>query len=190
MTKFHARIHPPELDITRILHYKSFVRRNSFLRCGLGCDTLQNVAVCRSTPSGAPRVMMKQPRISIGERLDQTKGFGPGFDFMRVFLAMGVLITHASNLLTWHGVDPLWFFDFSILPMFFALSGFLVTASAMRLTLPNFLVHRGARILPALITEITLSALLLGPLLTIYPLSQYFSDARFFRYFLNIFGLI
>jgi peptidoglycan/LPS O-acetylase OafA/YrhL len=134
--------------------------------------------------------MMQQPKISIGQRLDQTKGFGPGFDFMRVFLAMGVLISHASNLLTWRGVEPLWFFDFSILPMFFALSGFLVTASAMRLTLPNFLVHRGARILPALITEITLSALLLGPLLTIYPLSQYFSDTRFFKYFLNIFGVI
>lgn len=129
---------------------------------------------------------------SIGQRLDDMKGFGPGFDFMRIFLAMGVLVTHAANLVVGDGLTktPWWFFEFSILPMFFALSGFLVTASAIRLSLPDFLVHRGARIIPALLVEITLSALVLGPLLTNLPLREYFSDPQFFIYFLNIVGVV
>ena len=46
------------------------------------------------------------------------------------------------------------------------------------------------RIAPALVVETTLSALTLGPLLTILPLSAYFSDPRFFQYFGNIIGEI
>ncbi|WP_395698216.1 acyltransferase family protein [Methylocella sp.] len=130
--------------------------------------------------------------VSIGQRLDSLKGFGPGFDFMRIALAMGVLISHAGNLAIGDGLKqtPFWFVEFSILPMFFALSGFLVTASAMRLNLRDFLIHRGVRIVPALFVEISLSALILGPLLTTVPLREYFSDPMFFSYFLNIFGII
>jgi peptidoglycan/LPS O-acetylase OafA/YrhL len=76
-------------------------------------------------------------------------------------------------------------------PAFFALSGFLVTGSALRLraTVP-FLTFRVLRILPALLVEVTLSAIVLGALFTRLPLSTYFSDPQFFRYFGNIVGLI
>ncbi len=77
-----------------------------------------------------------------------------------------------------------------LLPAFFALSGFLVAASLERNTLSAFLIFRGLRIVPALAVEITLSALILGPILTTVPLSSYFSDSRFIKYFLNVFGLV
>jgi peptidoglycan/LPS O-acetylase OafA/YrhL len=46
------------------------------------------------------------------------------------------------------------------------------------------------RILPALFVEVTLSALILGPMFTRLPLMSYLNDPQFFRYFGNIVGLI
>lgn len=76
-----------------------------------------------------------------------------------------------------------------LVPMFFALSGFLVTASALRLrNTGTFLAFRALRIFPALAVEVTLSALVLGPLLTVLPLITYFSDPKTWHYFGNIIG--
>ena len=41
-----------------------------------------------------------------------------------------------------------------------------------------------------LLTEVSLSALVLGPLLTTWPLGDYFSDPNFFRCFGNVVGHI
>ncbi len=77
----------------------------------------------------------------------------------------------------------------SYLPMFFALSGFLVTGSALRTQrLIPFLGLRVLRLLPALLVEVTLSAIILGSIFTTLPLSQYYSSAGFWNYFLNIIG--
>jgi peptidoglycan/LPS O-acetylase OafA/YrhL len=73
--------------------------------------------------------------------------------------------------------------------MFFTVSGFLVAGSLERCrTLVSFVGLRVIRIYPALAVETTLSALLLGPALTVYPLSSYFTDHQFFTYLLNITG--
>ena len=73
--------------------------------------------------------------------------------------------------------------------MFFALSGFLVAGSLERTkALPTFFGLRVLRIIPALAFEVTLSALLLGPMLTTYTMEQYFSSYLFYGYFLNITG--
>lgn len=78
---------------------------------------------------------------------------------------------------------------FSWVGMFFALSGFLVIGSAYRTaTIRKFFVARFMRIVPALSVEVTLAALVLGPLLTALPLGLYFTDPQFFRYFGNIVG--
>lgn len=80
-------------------------------------------------------------------------------------------------------------FDDVLVPMFFALSGFLVTASAFRTkSIKAFFIFRGLRIFPALCTEVSLSALVLGPSLTVLALRDYFSDSKFFEYFGNIVG--
>ena len=137
---------------------------------------------------------------SVGRQLEDHKGVGPGFDAVRIGLAFLILYIHCSLL----NPDPAleaapafpyapfarWAVDFAALPMFFALSGFLVAASVERLPLGQFLTNRALRIFPALGVEITLSALILGPLLTSVALGQYFSDPAFYKYFLNILGSI
>ncbi|USI74329.1 acyltransferase [Sphingomonas morindae] len=78
---------------------------------------------------------------------------------------------------------------FSLVGAFFALSGFLVTGSAIRTqSVVTFFTNRALRILPALSVEVTLSALILGPALTSFALGHYFSDPLFARYFWNIVG--
>lgn len=82
-------------------------------------------------------------------------------------------------------------FTLSHVPMFFALSGFLVAGSAVRTrNLVKFLGLRVLRILPALFVEVLLSAVILGAVFTTLPLNQYFSSAGFWRYFYNIIGYI
>lgn len=129
--------------------------------------------------------------MTIDERLKEVNGFGPGFDILRVALAISILGIHAEAVV---GTPPLlakiWMFGYSALPMFFALSGFLVAGSAQRLALAPFVLNRASRILPALAVEICLSALVLGPLVTEVGWADYFSDQKFFRYFFNIAGWI
>lgn len=74
--------------------------------------------------------------------------------------------------------------------MFFALSGFLITGSAMRLSLRDFIINRGLRIVPALLVEVVLSAIVLGAIFTTLPLSEYFLSYGFWRYFGNIVGVV
>jgi peptidoglycan/LPS O-acetylase OafA/YrhL len=148
-----------------------------------------------------------QPRRSFGEVLDRQNGMSAGFDVLRWGLALLIFYGHCkwlagSGVISvpseavgsladrgWSGWRrPL---QVSLVPMFFALSGFLVTASALRVReVSSFLTLRALRIFPALAVEVTLSALLLGPLLTALILSDYFSGWAFWRYFGNIFGLV
>lgn len=77
----------------------------------------------------------------------------------------------------------------ALVPMFFALSGFLVSGSAFRTTeLRRFLGLRALRILPALVVEVVLSALILGPFFTTVALDLYFKSPLFWSYWLNIIG--
>jgi peptidoglycan/LPS O-acetylase OafA/YrhL len=126
---------------------------------------------------------------SIGEVLDRHKGYGPGFDALRVVLALSILWYHSfviTGAMHEVGKSSLWYFSYMRMPMFFALSGFLVAASALRTNLHQFLLNRLARIIPALAVCTLLCALVIGPIFTTYRLAEYFTDARFYRYFANI----
>ena len=130
---------------------------------------------------------------TLGSALDEQKGFGQGFDFLRIFLASGIIAWHTVQLsghLEMARASAFWFSEYMLVPMFFALSGFLVAGSSMRLSAKNFLLNRAARIVPALVADIVFAALLIGPLVTTLPASLYFTDATFFSYFLNIAGWI
>jgi peptidoglycan/LPS O-acetylase OafA/YrhL len=125
------------------------------------------------------------------------KGTTSGFDYMRLILAFAVVMWHSAG--TSYGLDSVDIISrgwvgypvFMIMPLFFALSGFLVSTSLLRSrTLVVFMGLRGLRIFPALCVEIFLSALLIGPLLTSVHLKTYFSDHDFHTYFLNILGEI
>lgn len=120
-----------------------------------------------------------------------------GFDYLRLFLSISVLAWHSAGIV--YGRDqsfflagsPLGYLTFLILPMFFALSGFLVASSLVRSrTLIEFLGLRILRLVPALAVEICLSALVLGPIMTSFNTQSYFTDYEFVSYFLNIVGLI
>jgi peptidoglycan/LPS O-acetylase OafA/YrhL len=118
-----------------------------------------------------------------------------GFDYMRVALALLIICLHSGEI-SYGPRDPadiyasIWRAPAAALvPMFFALSGFLVAGSLERSRhLLTFLGLRALRIVPALAGEVVLSALILGPLLTTYSLHDYFTDPRFFVYFRNIVG--
>ncbi len=131
--------------------------------------------------------------MSFGEIMRNNRGLGPGFDFLRLALALSVVLFHSFQLsygYTWQS-GPFAAVISLIVPAFFALSGFLVAGSMVRVKLVRtFLLFRLLRILPALAVEITLSALILGPIVTSLPLREYFSDPQLSSYFANVVGFI
>lgn len=125
----------------------------------------------------------------------QINGRTTGFDYIRIVLSMSIILWHGIPLSYGQAVELLWWggpvgtIMHFVLPMFFALSGFLVAGSLDRCrTLVMFFGLRVLRIVPALAVEVTLSALLFGPLLTGFTLKHYFSDPSFAHYFLNMIG--
>ncbi len=130
---------------------------------------------------------------TFGAAMERAGGVTAGFDYLRLALAFSVLMFHSA--LSTYGKDD-WLWDFpkrgfvtAILPMFFALSGFLVSGSLVRCTsIRDFLTARVFRLAPALMVEVFLSALILGPLVTTLPLRDYFSDTLLYKYFYNMLG--
>jgi peptidoglycan/LPS O-acetylase OafA/YrhL len=133
---------------------------------------------------------------SVDDVLKQHRGVGPGFDFWRVSLSTGVILLHSFHVTvgTVEGGEMISFlgpFFAAMLPIFFGVSGFLVTGSALRTgKVTTFLAFRALRIVPALAAVTTLSAVVLGPFVTTYPLHRYFTSHTFFSYFANIVGAI
>jgi len=163
----------------------------ALLQFSLG-ERLMNSAVRQVSDSAGKRF------VSIGAVLDRTNGIGQGFDTLRIILSIAILCWH--SIVTSYGREaelPFWTNPLtggivtSLLPIFFALSGFLVMGSAVRTkSLKVFLAARGLRILPALATEVTISAVILGSLVTSLSLSEYFANAGFFQYFGSLIGKI
>src|ERR1700712_1667460 len=137
-----------------------------------------------------------KPR-TIGDSLNQAKGYTQGFDFMRIALAIAVLVYHSVLSSYGHDADAAiwtgWWraIPSPILPAFFALSGFLVAGSLFRVrSLPQFLSLRVLRVVPALFVQVFLSAIVLGPIVTTFPLADYFAGRYFWSYWANTFGWI
>ena len=152
--------------------------------------------------------------MTLKEALDEHKGIGPGFHFLRHFLSVLIILWHCRQIVYWtHSAEILaaqgqinigtsraldWNLEDVVRPgvhalvgTFFALSGFLVAGSALRTgSMGRFFANRSLRIFPALGVETLLSALILGPIVTEYSMWAYFTDYDFYRYFGNIFGFI
>ena len=132
---------------------------------------------------------------TIGSVLEEQKGIGPGFLLLRMLLAISVIYVHGSLLdgaaaaEQWWPYGARWALNNFAVPMFFVMSGFLVTGSMMRSRVDEFLVNRLVRLVPGLIGVILVSALVLGPLVTTASLSGYFGDRSFYTYLLNAVGL-
>ncbi|RWB32756.1 MAG: acyltransferase [Mesorhizobium sp.] len=134
----------------------------------------------------------------ISDQLIRAENRPSGFDYLRLFLSIGVLLTHSIDICYgWHASLVIWLWRgplhpmfYFIVPSFFALSGFLVAGSLERNTIPAFLTLRFIRIFPALCVEVLISALFLGTLLTSLSLRDYFSHPEFWRYLGNIVGWV
>lgn len=132
--------------------------------------------------------------FSLADQLALSRNRPAGFDYMRISLAAAIICVHGANVTL--GLDRAMeivshfrMVNAMLLALFFALSGFLVTASLLRCkSLISFIGLRVLRIVPALVVETTLSAIILGPIFTEMPLTQYFVDSKFHVYFLNIVG--
>jgi peptidoglycan/LPS O-acetylase OafA/YrhL len=133
---------------------------------------------------------------TVNDRLLATNHRPAGFDYLRIFLSLSIVAFH--SVVTSYGFEAEhWFWGgpirpliFVLVPSFFALSGFLVAGSLERNDLPCFLTLRVLRIFPALVVEVALSGLIIGPLLTTWSLHDYFNNRKFFSYFGNLFGWI
>ena len=132
---------------------------------------------------------------TVSEILLRTKYRPSGFDYMRIVLSTMVIVSHSflfcygldTFYAVWDGPAKIVFKP--IVPMFFCLSGFLVSGSMERCrTLVSFIGLRIIRIYPALAVEVLLSAFLVGPLVSTLPLNEYFSGQEFALYMLNIIG--
>lgn len=111
------------------------------------------------------------------------------FDAIRIVAALSVLISHHFALLGQFEPSVLQvntLGGFSVL-IFFAISGYLVTASWYNdPNLLRFAQRRALRIFPAYIAVIILTAYVLGSFLTTLPLGDYLSHKLTFSYLSNI----
>jgi peptidoglycan/LPS O-acetylase OafA/YrhL len=132
---------------------------------------------------------------TLAARLASTDGRPSGFDYLRIVLALSIVAFHSAITAGGKSADTaLWASPLqpllrAILPMFFALSGFLVAGSLERCrTLVSFLGLRVIRIYPALMVEVLLSALIIGPGVTRLSSGAYFGGSEFRHYLLNMTG--
>jgi peptidoglycan/LPS O-acetylase OafA/YrhL len=117
----------------------------------------------------------------------RSRGRDNAFDALRLLGATLVLVSHSFVLA---GVAEPKLGDSSLgvvgVEIFFAISGFLVTASWLSdPRLRAFLAKRALRILPALVATLAVSAFLLGPLLTTLGVGSYLGGTGMLTYVLD-----
>lgn len=134
---------------------------------------------------------------SLQDRMVATQGKSSGFDYLRLGLALIIVAYHTAVVTGGEAAQqrvlasglghPIRL----LLPLFFALSGFLVAGSLQRCAnIGVFLGLRALRIFPALAVDTLFCALVLGPIVTTMAVSAYAADPTFHAYFLNILGII
>ena len=128
---------------------------------------------------------MRKP-VVVAERAE---GRDNNFNLLRMIAASAVLVSHAYPLsLGRDAIEPLltstgYKLGTTAVTIFFAVSGFFITKSFdRRNSIPDFLLARVARIYPALIVVLMLSAFILGPIFTVLPVGQYFSNLHTWTY--------
>ncbi len=106
------------------------------------------------------------------------------FNLLRMVAACAVVWSHAYPVaFGTNAVEPMvaaFGIDLGSIAVltFFAISGYFVSQSFCRTSLVEFGVARSLRIFPGLIVCLTLTVLVLGPLVTTSSLAEYFSDPR------------
>ncbi|MBY0407302.1 MAG: acyltransferase [Rickettsiales bacterium] len=132
---------------------------------------------------------------SLAQRLEETNQRPSGFDYMRLVLSTMVMVFHTIVICSGFEAQDAFLHTayrpvFSmVVPMFFAVSGFLVAGSLDHCkSLVSFLGLRVLRIIPGLAGLTFFTALVVGPVFTTWPLSQYFAEYEFRSYLLTAVG--
>jgi peptidoglycan/LPS O-acetylase OafA/YrhL len=135
--------------------------------------------------------------MTFQDRINASGGKPSGFDYMRLILALSVIGFH--SIVTGYGSEaqrdfvgtPFGRIFLLVLPMFFALSGFLVAGSLERSKgLVTFLGLRAFRIFPALMVDTLFCGLVIGLFFTTLPWYQYLLHEDFLRYLGNAVGVV
>ncbi|MDY7000918.1 MAG: acyltransferase [Thermodesulfobacteriota bacterium] len=112
------------------------------------------------------------------------------FNLMRIIAAWLVLVTHSYGLLGLKSHEPLVRCGSNIplgylgLHMFFIISGFLISMSYhRRRTALAFIEARLLRIFPGLFFALLFCIFVIGPIVTSYPLAEYYSDKTWLKFF-------
>lgn len=133
----------------------------------------------RKTQVGAGRVKTMAHR---------TKTRNNNFDFVRLLAACLVIWGHAYPILGVPGTPSIMgapIHGFAV-KIFFVVSGYLVIISwTQDPSACNFIAKRALRIFPALLVVVSISACVLGPVVTNYSLNDYYNDQLFAEYFRN-----
>lgn len=117
------------------------------------------------------------------------RGRDNNFNLIRMIAATGVLVSHAIPIAFGTGIpqpfetETGYTLGWICVAVFFAISGFLITASFERKKeVEAFLSARVARLFPALIVVTMLTAFLYGPAFTTLDLGAYFSEIGTWTY--------
>lgn len=121
------------------------------------------------------RAPTKQPHDSLAARMEPRNSLNA----LRLLLAILVIISHAP--LAGYGEEPYRWGDLEVggwaVAGFFAISGWLITSSRLRLSFAPFLWRRALRILPGFWMAIFVTAFILAPVSTFYSGVWDFSGA-------------
>lgn len=115
------------------------------------------------------------------------------FDAIRLFAALLVLVAHSYPLSGNSGGEPIQrLLGYTsggnlAVSIFFVISGFCVSQSALHRPLLDFLASRALRILPALTVVVLFAVLVIGPVFTVLPLTEYFRHPMTFEYLENLY---
>ena len=117
------------------------------------------------------------------------------FDFIRLFAAILVIITHSYTLKGSSDVDILFkltsgSIQFSHLgvAIFFVISGYLITQSSISSpSWRSYLWKRILRLLPGLFVVLILCVFVLGPIFSSLPIRDYFSNGETSKFLLSVF---
>ena len=111
-------------------------------------------------------------------------GRNNNFNLFRMLAALIVSVVHFIEVGTAGLVKKFDVFSYIALDFFFVCSGFLIAASILRRkNLGEYALARIFRIFPALIVVSFIAAVVLGPVVTTLPISDYFSNSSVYSYF-------
>ncbi|MFD4641551.1 acyltransferase family protein [Lentzea sp. NPDC058436] len=120
--------------------------------------------------------------------MSSRRPFTQGFTWVRLIAALWVVFCHSAPLAGASIMYPGWFFvpEHMGLTAFFVLSGYQIAGSwADDPSIGRFVFKRLLRILPPLIVMSMVAALVIGPLVTNWPLDYYFDASKTWAYVLN-----